>query len=98
VPDSPWLGNDIPAEPKVSATRQGNNVVVEMKLPGETPWLWVVRVKSGDQWKTAIVPGHEKRHELKIEGGDSPTEAVVSAVTRLGREGPQGRTKIEEHN
>ncbi len=94
VPDSPWLGSETPAEPKVSATRQDGRVVVEMKLPGEAPWLWVVRVKAGDRWKTAIVPGREERHAVDIDADDTPTEAVVSAVTRLGREGPLGRANV----
>jgi uncharacterized lipoprotein YddW (UPF0748 family) len=95
VPDSPWLGDAVPSEPEVSASRQGDRVVVEMKLPDEKPWLWVVRTKAGDQWKTAIVPGREDKYSIEIGPNDAPTEAVVSAVTRLGREGPFGRASIE---
>jgi hypothetical protein len=87
VPESRWLGDETPGEPEVSASRKGRRVVVEMKLPGETPWLWVVRVKAGDNWKTAIVPGRDARHVVDIDADDHPTEAVVSAVTRLGARG-----------
>jgi hypothetical protein len=69
--------------------------MIEMKLPGEKPWLWVVRVQYGDKWTTAIVPGREGNHAIEINDDDAPIEAVVSAVTRLGREGPLGRAKIE---
>jgi uncharacterized lipoprotein YddW (UPF0748 family) len=98
VPASPWLGDETPGRPEVVASRQGNRVVVEMKLPGEAPWLWVVRVRIGDEWSTAIVPGRKSRHEVDVEASDAPVDAIVAAVTRLGREGPPGRATIDQRN
>jgi uncharacterized lipoprotein YddW (UPF0748 family) len=99
VPESPWLGDDTPGEPEISASRKGRGVVVEMKLPSDKqPWLWVVRIKSGDSWKTAIVPGREERYEFEVGADDKPTEAVVSTVTRIGREGPHSRAPINERD
>jgi hypothetical protein len=35
---------------------------------------------------------------MNVKSGGTPTEAVVSAVSRLGREGPLGRANIESRN
>jgi hypothetical protein len=53
----------------------------------ESPWKWVVRMRSGDRWQTAIVPGAARRHDL----AGIVDEVLVSAVARDGREGPAAR-------
>jgi uncharacterized lipoprotein YddW (UPF0748 family) len=99
VPESSWLGDDSPAQPKFGARRDSNGVAVDMKLPsGKPPWLWVVRVRTGHRWKIEIVPGHNERYLVSLQPGDKPAEATVSAVTRLGREGPIARAVIEDHD
>jgi uncharacterized lipoprotein YddW (UPF0748 family) len=61
---------------------------------GDDPWLWVVRVGSGDHWKTEIVPGGERRHAVALAEGDAPKSVIVSAISRLGREGRSARAEI----
>ena len=57
--------------------------------PGEQApaWLWVVRTRSGDGWRTTILPGRAGRHDLAAD----VAEVAVSAVARDGREGPATR-------
>ncbi len=96
VPASPWLGDEIPAKPEVSAKKHSQGVSLNLKAAdGKPPWLWVVRSRSGDDWTTEIVPGRETRKLLKIEKGVAPEEIAVSAVTRLGREGEVVRAEVE---
>ena len=96
VPASPWLGDEIPAKPEVSAKKQSEGVALNLKAAdGKPPWLWVVRWRSGDDWTTEIVPGRQTRMLLKTEGGVAPEEVAVSAVTRLGREGEVVRAEVE---
>ncbi len=102
VPESSWLGKETPKRPKISASRTDQGVAVEMKMPGArsgdsrttAPWQWVVRVKTGDDWKTEIVPGSQSQHVVKLDNGDKATAVAVSAVTRLGHEGPAEDAKI----
>jgi hypothetical protein len=96
VPESPWLGEKTPAKPEVSAKKNNQGVALNLKAgDGKPPWLWVVRSRSGDQWNTEIVPGREKQKLLKLEGGATPDEVAVSAVTRLGREGVVMKVKVD---
>jgi uncharacterized lipoprotein YddW (UPF0748 family) len=96
VPESPWLGEETPAKPEVSAKKNSQGVALNLKSgDGKPPWLWVVRARSGDQWTTEIVPGRETRKLLSAEGNAAPEEVAVSAVTRLGREGEVVTVKVE---
>ena len=53
----------------------------------EAVWLWVVRIRRGEQWLTAILPGQTRRYEP-----DQPVdELTVAAVARDGRMGPATR-------
>jgi uncharacterized lipoprotein YddW (UPF0748 family) len=72
-----------PPEPP-RASRDASGVVMEA---AESPWKWVVRMRSGDRWQTAIVPGAARRHDL----AGIVDEVLVSAVARDGREGPAAR-------
>ena len=96
VPASPWLGDEAPAKPEVSAKKSGEGVALNLKSgDGKPPWLWVVRTRSGDAWTSEIVPGRETRKLLKASGNATPEEVAVSAVTRLGREGEVVKVKVE---
>ena len=86
VPASPWLaGNTEPPEqPTLSRSGRGGNRQLAIKLPsGEAPWLWVVRQEHGGDWTTRIVPGHTQEIGFAATG-----KVVVSAVNRVGVEGP----------
>ena len=107
VPESSWLGDTSPAKPRVKATRIASGVAVEMNQTGagsgdprttageKAPWQWVVRVRTAEGWQTAIVPGRETRHVVELPAVAAAAEVAVSAVTRLGREGPTTRFALE---
>jgi uncharacterized lipoprotein YddW (UPF0748 family) len=99
VPESNWLGGDTPAEPEIEASRDGHDIVVEMKLAGKlAPWQWLVQIQTEDGWKTEIVPGHKSRHAVRVADGVAASNVIVSAVTRLSREGPSARVQIQERD
>lgn len=96
VPESPWLGDETPAKPEVSAKVNSKGLAVQLKSgDGKTPWLWVVRTRSGDDWTTQIVPGRESQKLLAVAEGSKPEEVAVSAVTRLGREGETATAEVK---
>ena len=98
VPESSWLRDDSPPAPEVVARRSSDSIVVEMKLPNDqTPWQWAARVQQEDgNWTTAIVPGHQNRHAVAFPAGARANQVVVSAVTRLSREGPTTHAPIDQ--
>jgi uncharacterized lipoprotein YddW (UPF0748 family) len=84
VPAIRAAAGDPPPPPRVTADAQG----VAFALPaGTQPWLWVVRTRIGDEWRTACLPGHAQRHAI----ASGVKEVAVSAVVRDGREGPATR-------
>jgi uncharacterized lipoprotein YddW (UPF0748 family) len=99
VPESPWLGRETPPKPDATARATASGITVEMKLPRDkTPWQWLVQLRTGDGWKTAIVPGRESRYLARLAENEVADAAVVSAVTRLGRVGRATRTKVEDRD
>jgi uncharacterized lipoprotein YddW (UPF0748 family) len=97
VPESSWLGDETPPQPDIEARYDGSNIAIEMKLP-DPPWQWVVHVRTGYGWKTEIVPGRKTRHVVPLSDGADAKHVVVSAVTRLSREGPPARVEIQERD
>jgi uncharacterized lipoprotein YddW (UPF0748 family) len=100
VPASPWLAEPgtEPAAPSLAWSGRGSERRLRMQMPDEkAPWLWVVREKHGDNWTTRILPGHISVIDAQLAGSDEPdgerAKIVVSAVDRLGIEGPA--TKID---
>jgi hypothetical protein len=100
VPESTWLDEEALPAPAVAAGRADGPIEIEMKLrSGTTPWQWVVRVQTeGGDWKTAIVPGHQNRHAVQLPAGELAKNVVVSAVTRLSREGPTTHAPIDQRD
>jgi uncharacterized lipoprotein YddW (UPF0748 family) len=95
VPDSPWLGKETPGKPEVMARLADDGVEVTLSLPqGKNPWQWLLRAQTADGWKTMIVPGEEQRYTLKAADGAKPKTVIVSAVSRLGREGRPTRVEV----
>ena len=58
------------------------------------PWLWVVRVLVDGRWHVDIMPGWKQLAEFP--GTPRPEVVVVSAVSRLGLEGPAQRVEIRK--
>ena len=95
VPESSWLGDETPKAPSVKVARSGRGALIHLRASGgKPPWQWVVRVRRGDEWKTKIVPGGEKQLLVAAQEDAQADEVAVSAVTRLGREGPITRESV----
>jgi uncharacterized lipoprotein YddW (UPF0748 family) len=87
VPESPWLGEEEPAEFEAKVREDGDELELTLTPKSdEAPWLWVVRLKQYGQWSTQIVPGSQTVSRIAGQGVEADN-LRVSAVTRLGREG-----------
>lgn len=99
VPESPWLGKETPGQPEAPVLITGDGIQVKLALPkGKKPWQWLVRAQMTDGWKTVIVPGDEELYMLKNADNATPKAVIVSAVSRLGREGRPTRTEVSGHD
>lgn len=95
VPESSWLGRATPGKPQVSARAAEGGVAVEMKMPrGKEPWQWLVRVLTTNGWKTSIVPGGASQQLVELPNGSEANSVMVTAISRLGREGQPSRAKV----
>jgi len=85
-PASPWLARGRPGRPSATLSRDGGRLTVRMEPGGGTaPFWWVIQSRGADgRWTPAVLPGAARQHRLP-EGAQ---RAVVSAVDRVGIEGP----------
>jgi uncharacterized lipoprotein YddW (UPF0748 family) len=96
VPESPWLGRETPGKPEVAARQTARGIAVEMKMPkAKQPWQWLVRVRTKNGWKTAIVPGQKGEHVISLSNGEKASVITVAGVSRLGRLGRPARAEIK---
>ncbi|HEX2204233.1 MAG TPA: family 10 glycosylhydrolase [Longimicrobium sp.] len=90
VPASPWLSRGAPGRPSVTVERGASGVTVDFAPGGgPAPMWWVVRARFGDRWRVEVLPGGARTHTV-ARGSETadPTEVAVSAVDRVGIEGP----------
>ena len=86
VPASPWLDADAPSAPTLAIEHAGDRQALAMTPGDEEPvWLWNVRTRHGAEWTVEVVPGWHQTIPLT---GRVPDEIVVSALDRVGNEGP----------
>lgn len=97
VPASPWLGSERPDRPRVEVSAEEGRLVMSMAPPpGNSPRWWVVRSRTGSEWIVDVVPGRQRQYVLAgSEKEPRPDEVAVSAVSRLGREGPPESVGLE---
>lgn len=99
VPESPWLGRETPAKPKVNVEADGSNVTVQMQGPrGKQPWQWLVQLQTAGGQETAIVPGGESQYTIQLTDGETPKSVSVAGVSRLGKLGRHTRAEIKSRN
>lgn len=91
VPASTWLGKKPPGKPKVTFGKDGP-ALSWAPGSGENPWLWVVQLRRGGQWTTEVLPAGKDRWPLAEAGAE---QAAVSAVDRLGNQGPPAVVAIK---
>ena len=92
VPATPWLDRTPPAAPKVTIRRDsagGGSSLTLAPAGKEPPWLWTVRARFGDEWRTEILPGATRSWQLAPLGiRDRPDVVVVNAIDRVGNASP----------
>jgi uncharacterized lipoprotein YddW (UPF0748 family) len=91
IPASPWMGTALPASPQATTLSAGRTVT--WRAGNDTPVrIWVVQYRSGTRWASALVPGHQNSYAIPAgEGTAAIDEVAVSAVDRLGNQGPAER-------
>ncbi len=96
VPPSPWLDDEPPAAPVVEVTpRDGTLDVLIRSVDPEPVRHWVLRARRGGVWTWEIVAPGVGTYVLP-RGAGGPVEAVaVSAVDRVGNEGPARLVDVE---
>lgn len=86
VPATPWLGRGRPERPE--GRFEGRGVIWESPGSGSLK-LWVVQIRRTNGWETRLVPAAERRGgRLELARGARVLEVRISAVNRLGIEGP----------
>jgi uncharacterized lipoprotein YddW (UPF0748 family) len=95
IPESPWLSDETPEAPAITNHEDNDVALIDLKLPsGKSPWLWVIRERTGDHWDTMIVAGSKDQHKIQTSVNITD-EVVVSAVSRTGREGPPAKVNLK---
>ena len=89
VPASPWLEH-LPA-PRVEVSATPSRSSLQLSLGSAAPErvrTWVVRERFGTSWRTTLVPGMQRVYYIEADGARMPDRIAVSAVDRVGVEGP----------
>ena len=90
VPPSPWLDSIAPRTPRAALRRDSaTRAVVVDYVPGsqEKVFRWVIRSRTGPDWRTIVVPGPQLTHMFGASSRTAPPdEVVISAVDRVGNE------------
>jgi len=90
VPASTWLDSVPPLQPIVRAGRDTATGATNISLQpqgAEATWLWVISSRTGNEWRTEIVPGLQRFYILPRPAGSvAVDELAVSAVDRNGNE------------
>lgn len=98
IPESPWLAEssgEAPPKAQVKVEKSADKWgLVLGTQSGEKPWLWTIRTRTGKDWQSAVVPGLQQRHEIAAASA-APDEVVVSAVSRIGQDGPASRVSLQ---
>ncbi len=94
VPASPWLaGGPPPVEPDVSVRRRRSGTTVSWRSADRNEVAcWVVQTRNREGWDTKVLPG--ARQEVTIDPGAGVEQLAVSAVDRLGRQGPAAVSNV----
>jgi uncharacterized lipoprotein YddW (UPF0748 family) len=92
VPETGWLGGQRPARPELTVDSLRGNTLIEMTSPSSETWLWVIRTLEDRKWTVNILPGWKQL--VEYSGTSRPEVVIVSAVSRLGLEGPAQRIDL----
>jgi uncharacterized lipoprotein YddW (UPF0748 family) len=89
VPPMPWLDSKSPPAPKARGQRDSNRAVTVTLKPGsgETPLVFAVWARYGDQWRFLTVPAGTPTLTLNPDPTAGPaSRVVIKSVDRCGNE------------
>jgi uncharacterized lipoprotein YddW (UPF0748 family) len=93
-PATPWLGGSPPRAPRV--WRKGDGVAIRPAWWDRRAATFAVWLRRGGQWSFLVQPVGERMLALPPAGGAGEVDlVVVSAVDRLGNEGPRVALRID---
>jgi hypothetical protein len=87
IPAFPWLNNQPPGKPKITITKdeKTGNIQLNWQATGkQKTQLWVLQIKTGNEWKTNILPSQQTTYLLTNNEID---HIAISAVSRYGMQG-----------
>ncbi len=89
APAMPWLDNSLPFPPQVRVKTGADGLEVSWQPDGDKPVaLWVLYTERDKSWDYQILPGSTLSIVQPLEGKPI-TRVAVSAVDRVGNEGPK---------
>lgn len=96
VPASPWLDENktppAPPTPRIGdITRSGGRLVSWSATDDEPVTRWVVFRRTGNIWRSEILPAHKRF----ISVGLDVSEVAIAAVDRAGVEGPRAQVTLK---
>ncbi|MBD2436795.1 family 10 glycosylhydrolase [Nostoc sp. FACHB-110] len=97
IPASPWLDKTPPEKPTVSIVKDtigGKTLLTWQPTGKQQVWLWVVQTKTGNEWKTEIVPAGQNSTLIT---NNQVEDVAVSAVTRYGVQGTSAIIEFPEY-
>lgn len=91
VPATPWLGNERPGTPAVTANRRAGALDLTLKA-GKANLLYAIWARHGGEWRFAVAPAARVDWSIPDDSRLGAADIVyVSAVDRLGNEGERVR-------
>jgi hypothetical protein len=85
VPASPWLDDKPPGKPTI--TWDAERTEVRITPVGEPVRLFVIQKRTAEKWEPTILPA-DGSGALNVRLTARPDEVRVSAIDRVGNEGP----------
>jgi len=95
VPACPWLANEAPRPPRVSAgVDSARKVLTVHWVParGTHPRLWLIHVRMGGRWQTRIHPGDDRSATFPLSQELGKSDCV--AVACVDRAGMQSKYRV----
>lgn len=88
VPETHWLNEEVPGKPEAELTLVNSRFQLDFRpATGDEVWLYVVKVRYGNDWEISVLPGWKQHLSLESKKGRKPVNAVaVTAVNRTGGE------------
>jgi len=92
VPASPWLDKIPPNQPTLTIERNSTtgkiNKLTWRSSDQDKVWLWVMQIRTGNQWNTKILPRSQTSYLLNNQNSPSQIDSVaISAVNRYSTQG-----------